>query len=120
MTHSRWPVTLWALPLFACVVVTSSAQSLAPIPKFEARVTDLTGTLTAEQQANLETKLAAFESRKGAQIAVLVVPTTEPEAGEQYAIRVAEQWQPGRREVDDGALLLVAKNDRRLRIEVGY
>ena len=68
----------------------------------------------------LEAKLAAFEARKGSQIAVLMVPTTRPETIEQYAIRVAEQWKLGRKGVDDGALLLVAKDDRALRIEVGY
>lgn len=98
---------------------TAAAQSLQPVPALEARVTDLTGTLTAEQQAALEQKLAAFEARKGAQLAVLIVPTTEPEAIEQYGIRVADAWKLGREASDDGALLLVAKNDRRLRIEVG-
>src|SRR6185295_10628044 len=67
-----------------------------------------------------EQKLAAFEARKGSQIAVLIVPTTRPEAIEPYSIRVVEQWKLGRKGVDDGALLLVAKNDRALRIEVGY
>ncbi|HSY08417.1 MAG TPA: YgcG family protein [Steroidobacteraceae bacterium] len=98
----------------------ASAQGLQPIPKLEARVTDLTGTLTAEQQSALEEKLAAFEARKGAQIVVLLVPTTHPEEIEQYSIRVVEQWRIGRAHVDDGALLIVAKNDRRVRIEVGY
>lgn len=90
------------------------------IPPLQARVTDLTGTLSAEQRNALEQRLAAFEARKGAQIAVLMVPTTQPETVEQYALRVAEAWQLGRADVDDGALLLVAKNDRTLRIEVGY
>jgi uncharacterized protein len=117
-TGSR--AALWALPLLLGVGVIASPQGLQPVPKLEARVTDLTGTLTAGQQAQLEDKLAAFESRKGAQVAVLIVPTTEPEDIEQYGIRVAEQWKLGRGKVDDGALLLVAKNDRRLRIEVGY
>ena len=83
-------------------------------------MTDLTETLTPDQTAKLEQKLAAFEARKGSQIAVLIVPTTQPEAIEQYSIRVAEQWKLGRKGVDDGALLLVAKDDRALRIEVGY
>ncbi len=96
------------------------AQDLQPIPKLAARVTDLTGTLTAEQQAALEQKLAAFESAKGTQMAVLIVPTTQPEEIEQYSIRVVDQWKLGRNKVDDGALLLVAKNDRALRIEVGH
>jgi uncharacterized protein len=83
-------------------------------------VTDLTGTLTSEQQATLEQTLAAFESRKGSQIAVLLVPTTQPETVEQYAVRVEENWKLGRKGVDDGVLLVVAKTDRKLRIEVGY
>jgi uncharacterized protein len=105
-----------ALPLLLCI----GALAQAPIPPLEARVTDLTGTLTAEQQASLESKLSAFESRKGSQVSVLIVPTTEPEDIAQFSIRVVEQWKLGRRKVDDGALLLIAKNDRRLRIEVGY
>jgi len=106
-----------ALALFATGPI--AAQGLQAIPKLTARVTDLTGTLTAEQQASLEEKLAAFEARKGTQLAVLVVPTTEPEEIEQYSIRVVDQWKLGRRNVDDGALLIIAKNDRELRIEVG-
>jgi uncharacterized protein len=98
----------------------SGAQGLQPIPKLTARVTDLTGTLTAEQQTALEQKLAAFQSAKGSQLAVLIVPTTEPEQIEQYSIRVVEQWKLGRQRVDDGALLIIAKNDHRVRIEVGY
>jgi uncharacterized protein len=99
---------------------TAHAQTLQPIPKLEARVTDLTGTLTAGQQAELEQKLADFEARKGAQIAVLLVASTEPEDIEQYSIRLVEAWKLGRKKVDDGALLLLAKNDRTLRIENGY
>lgn len=89
------------------------------VPPLKARVTDLTTTLTAEQRAALENKLAAFEQKKGSQIAVLLVPGTQPETIEQYGMRVAEQWKLGRKSVDDGVLLLVAKNDRGLRIEVG-
>lgn len=98
----------------------AGAQDLQPVPALTARVTDLTATLSSEQRSQLETKLAAFEREKGVQIAVLLVPTTQPEAIEQYAIRVAEQWKLGRKGVDDGALLLIAKQDRKLRIEVGY
>jgi len=101
----------------------SLAPALAqevPVPELRARVTDLTGTLSAEQVTQLEQTLAAFEARKGSQIAVLIVATTRPETIEQYSIRVAEAWKLGRKGVDDGALLLVAKNDRELRIEVGY
>jgi uncharacterized protein len=104
----------------------SAAQStpaggtgLQAVPKLTARVTDLTGTLTAEQQTQLEQRLAAFESAKGSQLAVLIVPTTAPEAIEQYSIRVVDEWKLGRKSVDDGALLIVAKDDHRVRIEVG-
>jgi uncharacterized protein len=89
-----------------------------PIPALSARVTDLTGTLDAQQKQTLESELAALEQRKGAQIAVLLVPTTQPEDIAQYAIRVFDQWKLGRKGIDDGALLIVAKNDRRVRIEV--
>jgi uncharacterized protein len=89
-----------------------------PIPPLTARVTDLTNTLDAQQKQTLESELQALEQRKGAQIAVLVVPTTEPEDIAQYAIRVFDQWKLGRKNIDDGALLIVAKNDRRVRIEV--
>ncbi len=97
-----------------------AAQGLQPIPKLEARVTDLTGTLTAAQQADLEQKLTAFEQRKGSQIALLIVQTTAPEAIEQYSLRVVEAWKLGRAKPDDGVLLLVALQDRAMRIEVGY
>jgi uncharacterized protein len=90
------------------------------VPPLSGRVTDLTATLSAEQKAALEQTLQAFEARKGSQLAVLFVPTTAPETIEQYSLRVAEQWKLGRKKVDDGAILVVAKNDRALRIEVGY
>jgi uncharacterized protein len=106
--------------LLAAALDTAAAQSLQPIPRLEARVTDVTGTLTAAQQAELEQKLADFESRKGTQIAVLLVPTTQPEEIEQYSIRVVESWKLGRKKIADGALLIVSKNDHTLRIENGY
>jgi len=114
-----------ALVAAVALVAPARAQELQAIPALEARVTDLTGTLDREQRARLEQQLATIEERKGAQVAVLVVPTTQPEPIEDYAIRVAETWKLGRaevagRRVDDGLLLLVAKNDRRVRIEVGY
>ncbi|MBI2307642.1 MAG: YgcG family protein [Rhodocyclales bacterium] len=106
--------------LLAGWVAVAGAEDLQLVPVLTARVTDLTGTLSAEQRSRLDAKLAAFEQEKGVQIAVLLVPTTQPEAIEPYAIRVAEQWKLGRKGVDDGALLLIAKQDRKLRIEVGY
>ncbi len=89
------------------------------VPPLTARVIDLTGTLSGGAVARIETDLAALESNKGSQIAVLIVPTTQPEEIEQFGIRVADQWKLGRKNVDDGAILIVAKNDRRVRIEVG-
>lgn len=96
------------------------AQSdLQPIPTLEKRVTDVADILPAPAESALEEKLAAFEARKGAQIAVLIVASTAPEEIEQYSIRVVDAWKLGRQRVDDGALLIVAVDDRRLRIEVG-
>jgi uncharacterized protein len=104
--------------LALCWAVVSGAQ--VPVPPLAGRVTDRTATLTGEQKSALEQTLRSFEARKGSQVAVLIVPSTAPESIEQYALRVAEKWKPGRKKVDDGALLVVAKDDRTLRIEVGY
>ncbi|MDZ7595816.1 MAG: TPM domain-containing protein [Thiobacillus sp.] len=90
------------------------------VPDLSRRVTDLTATLSADQVAALESKLAAFEAQQGSQIAVLILPTTEPEDIAQFGIRVAEQWKIGRAKIDDGVILIVAKDDRTLRLEVGY
>jgi uncharacterized protein len=90
------------------------------VPALTARVTDLTGTLSGEAVTRIEAKLAAFEAKKGSQIAVLIVPTTQPEEIEQFGIRVADAWKLGRKGVDDGAIFIVAKDDKRMRIEVGY
>jgi len=96
------------------------AQQPVAVPPLTARVIDQTGTLSAADQAALDSRLAALETRKGSQIAVLIVPTVQPEAIEQFALRVVESWKLGRKGVDDGLLLLVAKDDREVRIEVGY
>ncbi len=106
--------------LFSVFSFAHAASDLVAVPPLTNHVVDLSATLNAAQLAQLETSLRTFEERKGSQIAVLIVPTTQPEAIEQYALRVAEQWKLGRKKVDDGAILVVAKNDRRLRIEVGY
>lgn len=110
---------LWTAAL-ALVLLSGGAFAEVGVPPLKSRVTDLTGTLDAGQRQALEAKLASFEMKKGSQIAVLLVPTTQPETIEQYGLRVAETWKLGRKGVDDGALLVVAKDDRRLRIEVGY
>lgn len=111
---------LMTLILVGVPALSAKVEDQRGIPALHARVTDITGTLAAPQQQGLESKLAAFEQRKGAQIAVLIVPTTAPETIEQYAMRVFEAWKLGRKSVDDGVLVIVAKDDRRVRIEVAY
>ncbi|MEA2943086.1 MAG: uncharacterized protein QOD09_3615 [Bradyrhizobium sp.] len=100
----------WAFAAFADVAV----------PPLTGRVVDKTATLSSSDIASLERTLKDFEARKGSQIAVLIVPTTQPETIEQFSLRVAEAWKIGRKKIDDGAILVVAKDDRKLRIEVGY
>lgn len=95
-------------------------QAEVAVPPLRSHLTDLTQTLTAQQQQAIEHDLAELQARKGAQIAVLIVPGTQPETIEQYARHVLDAWQLGRKGVDDGALLLVAKDDHRLRIETQY
>jgi uncharacterized protein len=97
-----------------------NARADVAVPALTQRVTDLTATLDATQTAALEARLATFEAQKGSQIAVLIVPTTQPEDIAQFGIRVADNWKIGRKKIDDGVILLVAKNDHALRIEVGY
>jgi uncharacterized protein len=98
----------------------SAAIAEVAVPPLMGRVVDQTGTLTSGYIETLNQRIRSFEQRKGSQIAVLLVPTTQPETIEQYSIRAAEAWKIGRRKIDDGALLVIAKNDHKLRIEVGY
>jgi len=109
---------LLAALAWAGLVATAWAQDLLPVPTLTSRVIDQTGTLSESERADLEAKLAAFEQRKGSQIAVLMVPTTQPEDIASYANRVGNAWRIGRKEVGDGILVIVAKNDRKMRIEV--
>lgn len=108
---------LWCL-LLCLGLHDALAQEVQPVPALTGRVVDTTGTLDAAQVAALESRLAALEAQKGSQLVVLMVPTTAPEDIAAYANRVANAWKIGRRDVGDGVLLLVAKNDRSLRIEV--
>src|SRR5688572_32025222 len=114
--HVRW---LASPALSLLLLFGSGALAEVAVPPLRGPVTDLTGTLTPEQIATLDQQLRAFEAKKGSQIAILMVPTTQPETVEQYGIRVAEAWKLGRQGVNDGAVLLIAKNDRAMRIEVG-
>jgi uncharacterized protein len=106
------------LALLVCWAFTAAAD--VAVPPLTGRVVDQTVTLSSGDIAALTQTLRDFEARKGSQVAVLIVPTTAPETIEQYSIRVAEAWKVGRKKIDDGAILVVAKDDRKLRIEVGY
>jgi uncharacterized protein len=116
----QFKATLYALGLMLLMASSFAHAELVAVPELTTRVTDLTQTLSQDQQAQLEQKLAAFEAKKGSQIALLIVPTTQPEDIAQYSLRVVEKWKIGREKSDDGVLLLIAKDDRKLRIEVGY
>jgi uncharacterized protein len=112
---ARW----LALPAFLLLLFGSALGQVA-VPELRGPVTDLTGTLTQDEVARLDQQLRAFEAQKGSQIAVLIVPTTQPETAQEYSLRVAETWKLGRRGVNDGILLFVAKDDRAVFIQVGY
>jgi len=109
--------------LLALMLIAAGAQEFVPVPPLKTRVTDMAGMLDANQRTTLETVLQDYEQRTGSQIAILLVKSTAPEAIEQYSIRVYDEWKLGRKGVDDGVLLLVAKDNppalRRLRIEAG-
>ena len=109
---------LIAILLIAFSALAAHAQQLVPVPPLTARVVDTSGTLDEAQKATLEAKLAALEQDKGAQVVVLVVPTTAPEDIAAFANRVGNTWKIGRKDVGDGLILLVAVQDRRVRIEV--
>ena len=108
------------IPILIALCLPQFSQAQQAVPVLSARVIDQTGTLSSSQVASLDQVLSTFEKRKGSQLAVLIVPTTAPESIEQFGIRVADQWKLGRKKVDDGTVLIIAKADRTLRIEVGY
>ena len=114
---ARLPGLLLVLWL-ACA--TAWAQQLAPIPPLDSPVVDTTGTLDATQKQQLEQQALDLQQRKGSQLQVLIVPTTQPEDIFDYSQRVFDQWKLGRKGVDDGVLLVVAMQDRRMRIHPGY
>ena len=109
---------LLLISLFLCLGFVTQAE--VDVPALNARVTDLTKTLSVEQKAHIEQTLTALENTEGSQLAVLILPTTQPEEIEQFSLRVVDQWKLGREKVDDGVLLIIAKNDRKMRVEVGY
>ncbi len=106
------------LLLFTCAL--AQAQQSAAIPPLDSPVVDTTGTLDAAAKQRLEQQALALQQRKGSQLQILMVPTTQPETIEQYTQRVFDQWKLGREGVDDAVLLVVAKEDRAVRIQPGY
>ena len=114
----RWLAAAAAALALLAAALGAAAADVLPVPTLAGRVIDQTGTLDAAGKAAIEARLAAFEAEAGPQIVVLIVPTTQPEDIAAYAQRVADSWKIGRREVGDGLLLLVAKDDRKVRIEV--
>ncbi len=122
LAPARWPCrgsAAWPALLLAALLAAAAALADVPVPPLTGRVIDLTGTLTATEQAELAERLATLETTRGSQVAILLVPTTAPETIEQYSIRVVDAWRLGRKGIDDGVLLLVARDDRTVRIEVG-
>ncbi|HEY0268431.1 MAG TPA: YgcG family protein [Methyloradius sp.] len=91
-----------------------------PVPELQRHVNDLAGLLRPDQQEALENKLTIFEQKKGSQVVVLIIPTTEPETISEYTVRVFDAWKLGRKKVDDGVLITLALNDKDMRIDVGY
>jgi uncharacterized protein len=115
MVNPARAILVALLMVWACAAAADVA-----VPPLTGRVVDQTATLSSDDVAALTQTIKSLELRKGSQIAVLIVPTTAPESIEQFSIRVAEAWKIGRKKIDDGALLVIAKNDHKLRIEVGY
>lgn len=109
-----------ALLLFACLPAWAQQAGAGAIPALTSPVVDATGTLSAEQKQQLEQQALALQQRKGSQLQVLMVSSTQPETIEQYTQRVFDQWKLGREGVDDAVILVVAKDDRRVRIQPGY
>jgi len=125
MTRARlWRPALAALPTLATwlalAALTSPAAAELEVPFLSGRVVDGADMLSPEAERNLDQKLTALEEETGSQVAVLTVPSLEDEVLEDFTLRVAETWQLGRGKFDDGALLFIARDERRMRLEVGY
>jgi uncharacterized protein len=110
-----------SLALVFCVLLGHVSFSYGlDVPPLRARVNDLAGLLSQEQASRLEDQLAQFEQETNHQVAVLTIPTLDGEDIEDFSIRVAENWKMGHKGNDNGVILLIARDDRKLRIEVGY
>lgn len=116
--HRVYQALSWLLLCLCCWCLPSWAQQLQPVPTLSARLIDQTQTLSSEQALAIETQLRGIEEKSGSQVVVLMLPTTSPEDIAAYAWRVADSWKIGRKNVGDGVLVVIAKDDRRMRIEV--
>lgn len=114
---ARWMLGIFAAICLLFAALSAQAQDVQKVPDLTSHVMDETATLTPAQKAALEAKLAAFEQSRGAQVVFLIIPSTQPEDIAAYAQRVGDSWKIGRKNIGDGLLLLVAKNDRKVRIE---
>jgi len=108
------------LAILSVLAIMATNLFALDVPPLRNRVTDLSGTLSPSEQLNLEEKIFQFESQTSNQLAVLIIPSLEGEVLEDYSIRVTDEWKLGDKEKDNGILLLVVINDRKIRIEVGY
>lgn len=117
---SVWWRALLLGSLLMAGISAHAAKGLVDIPPLSTAVTDLTQTLSAEELTALNEKLTQFAQQSGSQVAVLILPTTQPEDIAQFGIRLADAWKIGREKQDDGVIVIVAKQDRKMRIEVGY
>ena len=108
------------LLLFALLPLLFAVVSALEVPFLSGRIVDNAHILSASTVAELESRLKAYEDSTTNQFAVLIISSLEGESLEEYSLRVAETWKLGKKDVSNGALLLIAKEDRKLRIEVGY
>jgi len=120
LARSRRSGALVSVVLALALILSARPGAALDVPPLAARVTDQAGVLSSATRGRLEETLRALEARTGAQVAVLVLPSLDGESLEAYSVKVAQTWGLGRKGVDDGVLFLVAKNDRKMRIEVGY
>ncbi|MDW8311403.1 MAG: TPM domain-containing protein [Burkholderiales bacterium] len=112
-------LVVWLASALSVLSAASAQEGLAPIPPLGARVTDTVNLLPAAERSSLEARLGSFEQKTGGQLAILIVATTQPETIEQYALRVAETWKIGQAQRDNGVVIVLATQDRKVRIEVG-
>jgi uncharacterized protein len=110
---------LRALALVVCVLAAAPGRALE-VPRLERRVSDLAGLFSHSAVSAMEAELETLERETGAQVAVLAIPSLQGQAIEDFSMRVVEAWELGQADRDNGVLILIARDDRKIRIEVGY